>query len=104
MLLRLCFTTLGVIGIAHACGCIEPSVQAKKEDADVIFRGTIIALRHAKAATDLSSGWVRDTKMMAVFSVSRVWKGDVGETFEMPAVEETAACIGFWPTLSQSRI
>jgi hypothetical protein len=35
---------------------------------------------------------------MAVFRVSRVWKGDVGETFEMPAVEETSACMGFWPS------
>ena len=97
MLLRLCFTITLVANITYACGCIEPSVGAKKEYADVIFRATIIALRDAKAATDLPSGLVRDTEKVAVFRVSRVWKGDVGETFEMPAVEETAACIGFWP-------
>ena len=96
VLLRLCFTVTLAVGIAHACGCTEASVQAKKERADVIFRGTIIALRDAKGTTDLPSGWVHDTQKVAVFRVSRVWKGDVGETFEMPAVEETTACTGFW--------
>ena len=96
VLLRLCFTVTLAVGIAHACGCTEASVQAKKERADVIFRGTIIALRDAKSATDLPSG-VRDAQKVAVFRVSRVWKGDIGETFEMPAVEETSACTGFWP-------
>jgi hypothetical protein len=96
MVPRFCFTVTLFAGIAYACDCIEPSVQSKKEAAEVIFRGTIIALRDAAAATDLPSGWVHDTKKVAVFRVSRVWKGDVGETFEMPAVEETAACTGFW--------
>ena len=41
----------------------------------------------------------KDTKKIAVFHVARVWKGDVGATFEMPAVEETSACVGFWPNL-----
>ena len=97
VLLRPCFVITLVAGIAYACDCVEPSVQAKKDYADVIFRGTIVALRDAKAATDFPSGWVRDTKKVAVFRVTRVWKGDVGETFEMPAVEEVAACMGFWP-------
>ena len=35
---------------------------------------------------------------MVVFKVTRVWKGDVGQEFEMPAIEETSACIGFWPS------
>ncbi|HEY4362174.1 MAG TPA: hypothetical protein VGN17_14455 [Bryobacteraceae bacterium] len=34
---------------------------------------------------------------IAVFRVTRVRKGDVPETFEMPAVEETSMCTGFWP-------
>ncbi len=33
---------------------------------------------------------------MAVFQVTRVWKGDVGQKFEMPAVTETSTCNGFW--------
>jgi len=97
MLLRLCFTVTLFASLACACGCIEPSVQAKKEHAEVIFRGTIIALRDAKAEAHIPPGWFLDTKKVAVFRVSRVWKGDVGETFEMPAVEETTACLGFWP-------
>lgn len=97
MLLRLCSTIILGAGIACACGCIEPNVEAKKEHADVIFRGTIIALRDAKVAGDFPTGWVHDTKKVAVFRVTRVWKGDVGETFEMPAVEETSTCNGFWP-------
>lgn len=94
--LRLCLAIALVVATAYACDCMEPSVQDKKEYADVIFRGTIIELRDGKAATDLESGWVRDTGKMAVFRISQVWKGDVGETFEMPAVEETSACVGFW--------
>jgi len=96
MLLRLCFAISLAAGSTYACGCVEPSVQDKKANADVIFRGTIIALRDAKAATDLPSGWVQDTKKLAVFRVTRVWKGDIPETFEMPAVEETSMCVGFW--------
>jgi hypothetical protein len=61
----------------------------------VIFRGTIIALHDSPV--DHSSPQFRDTKKIAVFRVSRVWKGEVGETFEMPAVEETSMCTGFWP-------
>jgi hypothetical protein len=38
-----------------------------------------------------------DTKKIAVFRVNRVWKGDVGETIEMPAVKEASTCTGFWP-------
>ncbi|MGA3204862.1 MAG: hypothetical protein ABSF12_20405 [Bryobacteraceae bacterium] len=37
-------------------------------------------------------------KGIVVFRVSRVWKGDVGPIFEMPALEETSMCVGFWPT------
>jgi hypothetical protein len=85
------------VGIAFACGCVESTVQAKTEHADVIFRGTIVALREGKPGGDVLTGLVRDTKKVAVFRVSRVWKGKVGETFEMPAVEETSACTGFWP-------
>ena len=37
----------------------------------------------------------KDTKKIAVFRVTRVWKGEVGTTFEIPAVEETSMCAGF---------
>jgi len=41
----------------------------------------------------------RDTEKIALFGVARVWKGQLGTTFEMPALEETSACWGFWPEL-----
>lgn len=85
------------MGIAQACNCREPKVQFKKDHSDVVFRGTIIELRDSDKAAGISAGWGRDTKKIAVFRVSRVWKGEVGQTFEMPAVEETSMCLGFWP-------
>jgi hypothetical protein len=85
------------LGIVFACECSAPSVQVKREHSDVIFRGTIIALKDSEKAAGIAEGWGRDTKKIAVFRVIRFWKGQVGKTFEMPAVEETSACIGFWP-------
>ena len=91
-----CLAFVLSVPFAYACGCIEGSVRAKKDYSDVIFRGTIIELRDS--TIDHSSPLFEDTKKIAVFRVSRVWKGDVGETFEMPAVKETSACTGFWPS------
>jgi hypothetical protein len=85
------------LSIGYACECTEPSVQQKKDNSDLVFRGTITALRDSEKPADLADGWVRDTKKIAVFRVSRVWKGKVAETFEMPAVEETSMCVGFSP-------
>jgi len=84
-------------GIVYACSCREPSVEDKKNHSDVVFRGTITALRDAEKPAGISAGWGRDTKKIAVFRVSRVWKGEVGQSFEMPAVQETSVCFGFWP-------
>jgi hypothetical protein len=38
-----------------------------------------------------------DQRRTIVFHVTRVWKGDVNTTFEMPAVAEMDDCQGFWP-------
>jgi hypothetical protein len=75
-------------GLAAACDCETPSVRGAKREADLVFRGTITQFR------DSGKGW-----RIAVFKVSRVWKGDVHETLEMPAIEEGAACFGFAPRL-----
>ena len=64
----------------------------------MIFRGTIIELRDSGKGVNNAGGWYRDTGKIAVFRVTRVWKGDVEETFEMPAIEETSTCMGFWPS------
>src|SRR5580700_2520744 len=85
----LCTTT------ASACDCSTPPVQQAKTLADVVFRGTIIALRPSTKPLGVGS----ETERVAVFRVSRVWKGEVGPTFEMPAQEETGSCVGFWADL-----
>ena len=36
---------------------------------------------------------------VATFKVTRVWKGNVGETFEMLAFQERSGCLGFLPTV-----
>lgn len=85
------------LGLCYACNCTEPSVEAKRDYAEIIFRGTIVELRDSSKPADISPGFARDTKKVVVFKVTRVWKGHVGQTFEMPGIEETSACIGFWP-------
>ena len=86
-------------GWAHACRCFESEVQVKIDHSDVIFRGTITSWRASERPLIIPPGVVRDLRKLVVFRVSRVWKGDVGPIFEMPAVEETAACTGFFSDL-----
>ena len=87
MLSRLAILIAMSSGFAAACDCETPSVSSAKRHADVVFRGTITQFR------DSGKGW-----RIAVFKVTRVWKGDVQETFEMPAIEE-GPCFGFAPRL-----
>lgn len=83
------------IGAVNACECMGSTVQLGKDGGQVVFRGTVIALRPAPKRRVPG-----DTGRIAVFRVSRVWKGKVGEIFEMPADEATAACWGFSPLLA----
>ena len=85
------------IGLAYGCDCRAPSVDVAVERAEVVFRGSIIEFRPASKQSEIA-GMGKDTKTTAVFRVTRVWKGEVGQTFEMPAIEETSACWGFWPS------
>ena len=73
---------------AFACDCGPPNVKRAAERMGVIFRGTIVQIRKPSQ---------KGQKPIAVFRVSRVWKGDVGPSFEMPAIEERSDCAGFWP-------
>jgi hypothetical protein len=94
--LHQCFLAWALsISSTFACTCEAPGVRDAKSYADVVFRGTIVALRDS-GRPPVGGG---DTGKIAVFRVTRVWKGDVGSTFEMPAYEETSACWGFWPRL-----
>jgi len=44
-------------------------------------------------------GMAHDTEQIAIFRVARVWKGEVGQRFEMRALETTTVCWGFSPEL-----
>jgi hypothetical protein len=79
--------------LALACDCSPPSVKQSVAQADIVFRGSIVRFRESSKAF-FGMDW--KTSRVAVFRVSRVWKGPVQPTFEMPAVEERAACWGFW--------
>lgn len=81
--------------LTYACSCSVAPVNETRAQADVVFRGTIVALR--PSMEPISNGYGQDTQKIAVFRVSRVWKGAVGPIFEMPATVEMAACWGFWP-------
>jgi hypothetical protein len=65
--------------LALGCSCADSSVSQARKGAEVVFRGSI---------TDISAGKV-------VFRVDRVWKGNVGRTFEMPEFIQGVACLGF---------
>jgi hypothetical protein len=93
-------TSLLVIAIAamnavYGCTCSDPTVQDARQHATVVFRGTIVTLRQASSREALPAGWPGDTGKIAVFRVGRVWKGKVGQTFEMPALHAMADCWGF---------
>ena len=66
---------------ALGCECVPLSMNEAKAMAEVVFRGTITDIRGGKVS----------------FRVDRVWKGNVGRTFDMPDFPESAACIGFVP-------
>jgi hypothetical protein len=67
------------VSVALGCDCGTQSVKDAKKGADVIFRGRITEIRAGKV----------------VFRVDRVWKGNIGPTFNMPDFRETSACLGF---------
>jgi hypothetical protein len=99
MVLRIAFALALSMSLGYACDCADVSVSRAKAGADIIFRGTITGFRTDNKRTGLDD-WGRrgqNTKGIVVFRVTRVWKGDVAPSFEMPAAEETAMCWGFWP-------
>ncbi len=100
MALRIILVFACISGSARAqeCTCTTKNPQDARENADVVFRGTIIALRESAEPSPIPVG-DQDPKKFVVFSVRRVWKGDIGPTFEMPALEQTTPCIGFSPSL-----
>ena len=67
------------------CDDIEVSAKKAEHFSELVFQGTIEGFS--------SSGLDRTV----VFRVSRVWKGQVGPTFQMPAIEtDGGLCTAFW--------
>ena len=100
--MRLLMRTSIVLALSAsiACGCsCSPPITAwiASVNSDVVFRGTIAAIRED---TTLSSGAgaIRYTRRIAVFRVTRVWKGAVGLTVEITAPEESLPCMGYEPS------
>src|SRR5262249_61322363 len=83
-------TYVGSAAPAFACDCSNPPLQWVKAHADVIFRGTLVALPPATGPQGFGDTF--DTGKIAAFRVSRVWKGSIVPTFEMPALLETSTC------------
>jgi hypothetical protein len=72
--------------LIYGCDCATPNFRDARRHADIIFRGKITGFRST------AKGY-----RVAILTVDRVWKGHVSMTFEMPALEESVACLGFWP-------
>ena len=85
MLLRFAVLLFISLELTYAmqCDCVAND-QEDKHLAEIVFRETVTAFRQS-AKGDRT----------VVFRVSRVFKGDPPETFEMPALETGAACFGF---------
>ena len=81
--MRELFLTILTARFACACDCISLPPKEAKTVAEVVFRGAITAFHDSGKGYDL-----------AVFEVKRVWKGDIGPTFTMPAIQGDA-CFDF---------
>lgn len=75
----------GAAGLFAQCDTIDIPARQAKQISEVVFRGTV---------TDIQATGLDRT---VIFQVSRVWKGPVGPTFEMLALE--GVCLGFPPGL-----
>ena len=81
MTLRVALAVLVLANAAQACSCIAITPSEALANAHVVFRGTVIEVRDAER--DIISDILQPPKHIAVFRVNRVWKGDVGERFEI---------------------
>ena len=84
-------------GVSYPCSCSPPiTAGIASDNADLVFRGTITALRDVQEV--LPGGGARYTRRIAVFRVDRVWKGTIGQSFEMTAPPEDGPCMGPEPS------
>jgi hypothetical protein len=85
MVVRLILAAFASTCLFAQCDDIELPAKKAKQFSEVVFRGTIERF-----------GGSGDNRTV-IFRVSRVWKGRVGPTFEMPAIETDGGfCNAFW--------
>jgi hypothetical protein len=85
MKVRSALLLLTSMSLFAQCDDIYISAKQAKHASEVVFQGTIVGFKGSRVDRTV------------VFRVSRVWKGRVGLTFEMPAIEtEGSLCNAFW--------
>lgn len=88
LMARLVFVLFASMLVFGQCDDIEISTKEAKHHSEVVFQGTVEGFK--------GSGIDRTV----IFRVSRVWKGQVGPTFEMPALQTGGErCDAFWEGL-----
>jgi hypothetical protein len=88
MIARLVFVLFTSSYLFAQCDDVEVSTKEARHFSEVVFQGTIEGF----------GGSGNDRAVL--FRVSRVWKGRVGPTFEMPAIEtDGGLCTAFWRRL-----
>jgi len=88
MMVRLALVLFASTCLFAQCDDIEVSTKEAKHFSEVVFQSTVEGFKGSGADRTV------------IFRVSRVWKGQVGPTFEMPAIEtEGGLCTAFWKGL-----
>jgi len=79
--------------LARGISCRPITVAKAFDNAQVVFRGRIVEVHDAEQP--ILAEILQPRKRIAVFHVTRVWKGVLGEKFEMPVVEFNYAPAGY---------
>ena len=91
---KIAIVFLVLVQMAQASFCRPVSASEALGKADIVFRGTIIDIHNPQ--NDPLTIVIQHPPRRVVFRVNRVWKGEIGETFEMPAIENPGGItIGF---------
>lgn len=85
------FTLLTFFSTSFACDCIGPSGKKAIRKDSVAFLGTVQSIRYVDTKPNRS-----EPRIIVTFSVSRVWSGDVTETFVLHTTENHWSCAGYY--------
>ncbi len=87
MFVRLFLTAAFFATLLSACDCIVMPAKQAKRISEVVFRSKVAGLRESDRGDRI-----------VIFQIERVWKGRLGQQFEMPALEGDL-CFVFRPFL-----